>query len=273
MKHLSSTSLLLLTLALICGCGGGKKISSPPSDPPAQGMNAVGNWQFSTKSTAQFPPMTIAGSIAQSGVSLNGAVHVGGSHCFDALTTVSLEGAIDGSDISLTSAQIAGQVITFTINITEDPLTRAADVTGTYSIEGGCADGDQGNLIGHNIPFIANLLNGTLTASQGETFDVAADVAQDSHPSSAGSFGITGTVTFTKPCFSSGTIMSGTFPAGSYLIGTSLALEIETDKGILAFHGTVDPDKAEITGDYTVSGSICDQSGTGVLHGSSPWDY
>jgi hypothetical protein len=216
--------------------------------------------------------MTIAGSIAQSGASLSGAVHVGGSHCFDPLTTVSLKGALDGSDISLTSSQIAGQVITFTGNITEDSLTRAADVTGTYSIQGGCADGDQGNLIGHKIPFIANLLNGTLTASGG-AFDVAADVAQDSRPSSAGSFGITGTVTFTKPCFSSGTITSGTFPAGSYVIGTSVTLEIETDHGNLAFHGTVDPDKVEISGDYTVSGSTCDQTGTGVLHGSSPWDY
>jgi hypothetical protein len=270
MKHLSGSSWLLLALALFCGCGGGTKISGPHSDPPA---DPVGNWQFSTKSAAEFPPMTIAGSIAQSGASLSGGVHVGGSHCFDPLTTVSLTGSVDRTGISMTSAQIAGQVITFRGSITENPLTRAADFTGTYSIQGGCADGDQGNVTGNNIPFIANVLNGTFTSSKGDIFDVAADVAQNSHPSSAGNFGITGTVTFTKPCFSSGTITSGTFPAGSYVIGTSVTLEIETDNGNLAFHGTVDPDKVEISGDYTVSGSTCDQAGTGVLLGSSPWDY
>ena len=58
--------------------GGG--VSSPP---PSSGPNVAGNWQFSTTSTAGMPPATIAGGINQSGSSVSGAVHVGGSKCFD----------------------------------------------------------------------------------------------------------------------------------------------------------------------------------------------
>src|SRR2546426_12276328 len=117
MKHLSSTSWLLSAVVLLCGCGGGIKTSgppsNPPSDPPAQGQNISGNWQFSTTSTAGMSPATIAGSIAQSGVSLTGAGHVDGSNCFDHLTTIGLTGTLTGSDNSLTSTPVNGQIPAF----------------------------------------------------------------------------------------------------------------------------------------------------------------
>lgn len=102
---------------------------------------------------------------------------------------------------------------------------------------------------------------------------MAADVAQSSGASSEGSFGLTGTLTFHTSCFNLGTITSGTFPSGSFIIGTSVVLEIETGNGTVAFRGTADPAKGEISGDYTVTGGTCDQTGTGILNVSSPWDY
>jgi hypothetical protein len=98
-------------------------------------------------------------------------------------------------------------------------------------------------------------------------------VAQRSSASFEGSLAITGTATFHSSCFSSGTIMSGTFSSGSFIIGTSVALVIETGSGTVAFLGTENLDKGEISGKYTVVGGTCDQTGTGVLITSSPWDY
>ena len=278
MKHLSSTSGLLSALVLLCGCGGGERTSgpasTPPSGQPAQGLKAAGNWQFSTTSTEGMPPATIAGSIAQSGVSVTGAVHVDGSNCLDHLTTMGLTGTLTGRDISLTSTSVDGQVTTFTGTISDDALNGADSAfTGTYSIDGGCANGDHGSVTGIGIPFIGNTLKGTFTSSGGETFDVAGDEAQDSTPSAEGSFGITGTVTFSTPCFSSGTITSGTFPSGSFIIGSSVALEIKTGNGALTFLGTLNRDRSEIRGAYTVVGGTCDDTGTAVLVVSSPWDY
>lgn len=117
-------------------------------------MNITGNWQFSTTSTVLgMPPATIAGSVTQSGSSVNGAVHVDGSNCFDQLTPIGLTGIQTGSNVSLTSTSVDGQVITLTGGITNNALT------GTYAING-CANGDQGNVTGFKVPDI----NGTWKA-------------------------------------------------------------------------------------------------------------
>jgi hypothetical protein len=55
-----------------------------------------------------------------------------------------LTGTLTGSNISLTSASIGGQVTTLTGSITDDAFT------GTYTINGGCGNRDQGNVTGIN---------------------------------------------------------------------------------------------------------------------------
>ena len=261
MKHLSSTSLLISTFVLLCGCGGGRM-----SGPPLPSPNIAGNWQFRTTSIASINPSTIAGSIHQSESSVSGAVHIEGSNCFDQLSTMGLTGTLTGSNILLTSTSIGGQVTTLTGNISDTALT------GTYTIKGGCADGDQGNVTGIKIPLITGNMGGSFTTSDKEIFDVVTEMTQGT-ASSAGSYAITGTITFSMPCLTSGTIKSGTFPSGSFILGTSVALEIETDNGTLTFRGTADPVSGEIRGTYTVFGGTCDQSGTAVLQASNPWDY
>jgi len=284
MKHLEGI-LWLLVLVLLCGCGGGgitsdsisrptaRPILGPSSDPAPLVRSMGGDWQFNATSTVpETPPLESAGSIFQSGTSVSGALHVDGSNCFDRMTTVRLTGSLTGGNMSVITTPVAGQVITLTGDITETAPTDGR-FTGTYAINGGCANGEQGNVTGIRIPSIANIFNGTFTSSGGETFDVAGNIGQDAISSSdEATFGITGTVTFSKACFSSGTITTGRFPSGSYILGTSVALVIAQDNGTAAFLGTLNPDTSEITGNYTVSGSTCDQSGTALLV-SNPWDY
>jgi hypothetical protein len=262
MKYLANLSGLFSALVLLCGCGGGGKISSPPPGPPP---NIAGNWQLTTTSTAGMSPLTIAGSINQSSNSLAGAVHADGSACFDQLITIGFTGTLTGSNILLTFASIGGQVMTFTGNVTDTAFT------GAYTIKGGCADGDHGNVTGFKIPSITGQLNGTFTTSGAGSFDVTAQLTQG-NARSEGSFGISGTFTFGSSCLRSGTITTGTFPSGSFIIGTSVTLEVETGNGTVVFHGTADPATGEISGDYMVSGGTCAQSGT-ALFAASPWDY
>jgi hypothetical protein len=93
MKHLASI-FWLSALVLLCGCGGGE------TSDPRSGLNITGNWHLNTTTTVLgTPPVTIAGSITQSGSSLNSAAHVDGSNCFDPLNTVSLTGALTGSNL------------------------------------------------------------------------------------------------------------------------------------------------------------------------------
>jgi hypothetical protein len=67
--------------------------------------------------------------------------------------------------------------------------------------------------------------------------------------------------------------MSGTFPSGSYIISTSVVLEIETGNGTVTFTGTASQGTGEVNGDYAVSGGTCDQTGLGRLVASGQWDY
>jgi hypothetical protein len=113
---------------------------------------------------------------------------------------------VTADNTSLTFTALDGQVVTFTGNFTNTTFA------GIYSINGGCAAGDQGRVIGTNIPYIANQLSGTFTNSAHETFNVAGDIAQSGSAGSEGSFEITGSVTFDSPCFNAGTVRPERFP-------------------------------------------------------------
>lgn len=147
MRDKASASWLLAAVVLLCGCGGGgyqgPTAGAPggaggvPSPSPSPGPNLAGNWQFSTTSKVSVaPPLTIAGSISQSGSSVSGAVHVNGSNCFDPLSTVDLTGIVTESNLSLTTTYVTGQVATFTGDISDDTLTGTNlpdQFTGTYT--------------------------------------------------------------------------------------------------------------------------------------------
>jgi hypothetical protein len=209
---------------------------------------------------------SIAGGIQQTARAISAATHIGGSNCFDPVTTVNLSGTVAGDSISLSSTPVSEQVITLAGTGT------GVTLHGTYTIKGGCADGDKGTLEGAKIPPIPLTLSGTFTTSAKNTFDATVQASQDSgNPD--GSFGITGSATFVASCFSSGTLKAGAFPSGSFVLGTSVAFEIETDNGTLTFQGTMDQATGVIGGSYAISGSTCNDTGTAAFSNSDPWAY
>ena len=274
-KSTASFSCLFLILILLSGCGGGglnsvhrssAPDSGPPADPPAPSQNITGNWQFSTTSTAGMPSLTIAASIIQSGSAITGEAHVDGSSCFDQRAAIALTGTLSNGNISLASPAVNGQVITLTGGITEK-IGFPGSLTGTYAINGGCADGDQGNSTGYNVISLAGYWAGDLTSAGGQTIHWDTQLNQNG-PTAEGSFGLSGAFTFDN-CAASGTATSGTFPSASYILGTAVALDINTGNGKMAFVGTMEPNGL-IEGNYTISGGTCDSTGTGYL---SPWEY
>jgi len=102
MKRLPSI-LVFSALVLLCSCGaqgpknltgGSGPLSGLPVGPSSPSPKSIsGNWQFSlTPSVQTEPPAKLAGSIAQSGNSLVGALHVDGLSCFNQGTAFSLSG-------------------------------------------------------------------------------------------------------------------------------------------------------------------------------------
>ena len=265
-KRAWSILLVLGASLALSGCGGAGASSSSPS--PQGVTNIAGNWQFSTTSSMSgTSTLTIAGTINQSDRRISGAMHVGGSTCFDRMTTVGLTGTLNDSKLLLTSSSVDGQVTTVSGTVSDTSFT------GTYHTNGGCADGDQGSVIGTRVPYIANQLQGTFTNSGQGTFDATGDIAQSATASSDGSYGIAGSVTFNTSCFTAGMIKSGTLSSGGFIIGSTVGLEVETGNGVITFLGTVNGERSAIDGDYTISGGTCDGTGTAILNVMSPWDY
>jgi hypothetical protein len=272
--------LALSVIVLLCGCGGAPgptpnasavispttpPVTSPPTTPVVP--NIAGNWQFTTPSTTPGSlPLAFAGSLTQTGTTINAAIHIDGSNCFDRQATINFTGTMPGSGTSLTSTAINGQVITITGDFTNTGFT------GTYKMDGGCASGVQGTVTGVNIPLIADNLTGTFTSSAKKTFDVTGDIAQSASASSEGSFFISGDVTFDSPCFTAARIKPGTFSSGSFILGMTVGLEFDTSNGIVTVLGTLSPDRSEIDGSYSITGGTCSDNGTVLLHVTSPWD-
>ena len=263
--------LVLSASALLSGCGASRPASTStlPGTPSASIPNVAGNWQFSASPTVSGnPPLAVAGRIGLDGSSLSGALHVDGSRCFDQLTIMSLNGTVSAGTASLTSASLNGQVVTFNGNFLNKTFT------GTYTVNGGCDNGDKGSVTGISISLAdADGWSGKFISTTQTEFKVAGNFAQSSNASSAGSLGITGTATFDSRCFSSGTLSPGTFPSGNFILGSLVSLEILTDNGTVTFVGTVDPSSEIINGTYKVVGGTCDQTGTAVVALGGQWDY
>jgi hypothetical protein len=199
-------------------------------------------------------------------------VHINGSNCFDPLSTIGLTGTLTGSDLSLTATSLDGQVTTLTGTISDNTFTAThlpGEFVGTYAINGGCAGGDKGNVTGVKISSMAGNWAGDLTSETGDTNRLVVSLAQGA-ATSEGIFSLTGSAGFeVGTCFKSAKIVSGTFPSGSYVMGNSVSLEIETDNGVIVFLGKAKGDGL-IRGNYTLVGSTCEPTGTAYL---SPWEY
>jgi hypothetical protein len=229
----------------------------------------AGNWQFSAESTVLGnPPLTFAGGISQAGSVATAALHVDGSNCFNQLTTMGLTGTVTADRTSLTSTALNGQVVTFTGGFTDSTFT------GTYSSTGGCAAGDHGSVTGIAISIAnADSWGGTFTSSAQKTFHATGDFHQSTTASSEGSFQTTGTATFDTPCFNAATLNPGSFPFGSFILGSLVSIEIKTNNGTVTFIGTVDPRTELLNGSYNVSGGTCDETGTANLALGGQCDY
>jgi hypothetical protein len=292
MKHLARI-FALSAAVLLSGCGGAPGpapiITTPSTTPVTPPIpNVVGNWVFSTASTIPGkPPLTFAGNISQTNSAVSGALHVDGSNCFNQVTTMGLTGTVTANATSLSFMTLDGQVVTLTGSFT-NPTDYYGTVVydtfnGTFRVDGGCAAGDLGTVTGNYIDSIARQsdptqLSGTFTNSSAQQiFHVTANIVQNASASAAGSFNITGNATFDTPCLGVGAITAGTYPFGSFILGTSVGLEFDTGNGTLTFLGKLNPDRSNISGNYIVSGGTCNDSGTAVLIASSAglgyWDY
>jgi hypothetical protein len=198
MRYLVLPSLLSASVFL-SGCGDKvpKLNSTLPSttqqstEPPAP--RVLGDWEFNTTSNVVGNlALRFAGSIdsqtdpSKGTTDFKGTLHIDGSNCFDRSTTVGFTGTATADDGSVTITASGGQMVTFTGSFSN------VGFTATYSINGGCANGNQGKVNGSSIFDINDDWEGVFTSSAHNPFNVVVDIAQNGSSTSEGVFGLTG---------------------------------------------------------------------------------
>jgi hypothetical protein len=271
MEKLVKTRLVIAVLFMSCllciGCGGGSSTASVPYS-----SIASGNWSLTATSTVTSGfVLDMAGSLTQSGnvVSGNMFVYSSVSDC-PSLPSVAIPftGKFSGDTLTLTSANFSNQFVTV------NAVGSGNSLTGTYSIKGGCADGDNGTIVASYLPPLTGTWTGTFTNPDGTPIPVdpsnpiesaTASLQLTQSPTATnGSFTLSGSFnTNFAPgsyCFTSGTIPGAGSTTGASVTGTAVVISAVSDNGVkIVYVGPLDgPAKMMLIQDtYTPGASVC----------------
>ncbi len=203
----------------------------------------------------------IGGNLTQNGGNLTGTMYVVGSECFNS-AGVAFSGTVNGNTVTLTtdSPSLAGQVITVTAT-----AASASSLTGTYTVTGGCDDGDSGTVTASAAVPITGTWAGTLSNCEAgrngcANANISFDMTQATTAATDGGFPLTGTVTYNDSgCSVSGTVTSGEI-YGSFLVLNASTVDQNEEDGSFKYNQVLldNPSSpASMTGSYQVTSGEC----------------
>jgi hypothetical protein len=134
-------------------------------------------------------------------------------------------------------------------------------MNGTYTVAGGCANGDAGTVTGNAVPSISGTWSGAVAGSGGTNVTLSIALTQATTASADGTFALTGTVTYmNSSCSTSGTITSGSI-AGTLIQELDVqTVESDASQGSFTYSNvTVTSATAptSMAGDYSVDSGLC----------------
>jgi hypothetical protein len=248
--------LAFLLLLLLTSCSGNMGQPVPPVAPPP----ISGSFSFTGTSQAFNSKTIFIGGTLQSdsdghvlgnlGITTNPNV----TTCFPQGNNAIFTGTISGGLLMLTSAPVAGQVITLSATVSTDGnfFSKA-----TYSVAGGCLGGDQGGMV------VSHLLAGTYTGSfigGGVLINASVNFNQPGlfMPDIFGEFPINAAATF-KNTSSCGGFSSARIEGGQQLgLDVSFAMDSNVTGTRLIFNGSsIDSSGTMFTGTVVIVGGPC----------------
>ena len=215
--------------------------------------NITGNWQGTLTPAAGTPQLnTLSGAINQYGASgtagqfTSGVFHIG-ADCFVASPIVPTEGEVNATAVTLDSYGVNQQFFHLQAQSSAD----ASTFQGTYTVDGGCADGAHGSIAAVRY----SALSGTYQSAA-----TMLTVNQDAAATGSGTFLLSGTAKFTgNSCFTAAT---ATEQAVNYVQGSTVHLTLQTNDTAGATYtltGTANPAADTISdAQYLISGGKCD---------------
>ena len=243
------------------GMGGGGTYTPPPNY-----KYISGNWQFQASPTSGATPFTsLAGFIAEGGGqaglsdSTTAALRVQSTSCYSTSVEIPLLGGTGATEVDLTSFPVDGQ--TLTLMATKD--STSTHLSGTYSVSGGCADGDKGTLTGTFYMPLTGIYAGSLGGNTpGQSMQLTLNQGGDG--SGDGLSYLRGGAVFTGfPCFTTGTFPyanPGAFFPG-YVVGNAISMNFTTSEAAgsnVVMTGVITPDGNTINvQSFAIEGGSC----------------
>lgn len=242
-------SLLLGALLLaVTGCG-----SLATSD----NTLTRGNWSVTARSAN--PDLGIfqaGGNLTQNGNALSATMYVSGSLCFDVSQPVILTGALKNRQVTLTSADVSGQVFSMVATETTDSA-----LSGTYTITGGCGSGDHGTVSANVVPSISGTWSGSVIGTGGPNVSLSIALHQAANAAADGTFALTGNLTYTgSDCSMSGTVIDASI-AGTYILASGSTKDTDGSDGSFSYTNVLldnNRNPENMTGTYQVDFGLCD---------------
>lgn len=267
MRRFSVPMATVLGAGILLGCGSKSNAPGPYVPPGTNPPNptATGNWQITftpTSGATLFP--TLSGYLKDdesdtppSPFTTAEMTAYASSGCFVGRNSIFLYGNINGADLPMNSSSVNGQFLS--IDATLDATS--SNLTGTYKVNGGCANGAAGTMTGFRVSTISGKYTGT-TQGASTALNLQLSLQQNSFGNGNGYFEFSGSASVTGiSCFGSGTIV----PASSLVTGTSLQLTFSTS----------DPSGAQLvmTGTVNAAANTLTISGIQVTAGSCSGTY
>lgn len=252
-------AVLFVSCLLCIGCGEGSSSSSAPYS-----SISGGNWSLTaTSKVTSGPAFYLGGGLTQSGNVVSGTMVVisSGSNCPSLSgAAITFTGKFSSDTLTLTSANFSNQLVMVNAHGSGNSLT------GTYSVAGGCADGDNGTIAASYLPSLTGTWTGTFMNPDGTT--VPADPANPRAGAATASLALTQSDTATNGFFPlSGTfntnmdnVASGTIPGttAAYVMGTSVVISAGGTGGEIVYVGGLQPGSAQMELTRASGGMILD---------------
>ncbi|MHB1023572.1 MAG: hypothetical protein ACYC46_10820 [Acidobacteriaceae bacterium] len=251
------STLSLLGTTVLCGllaaCGSG-----------GSGTNISGNWSFTANSTASpnNGPITITAALNSHSGQVVGILHFFGTSCIASATDVAATGTLSSTGaVKLTTSSTSNQVITITATASKD----GGSITGgTYTVSGGCADSDAGNVSGVRIATLTGTFAGNVQIQSGPGLILNTQLTQSPTADTDGFFDLTGTIKVQgSSCFTSGKTEGS---PGGILFGTRLVTIYTLDDGsTLTLDATTNTGGTSLASYAYITNGKCNGTGSGTL--------
>lgn len=239
-------ALSLLPLVL-CGCAtSGNSPSTPPVDTSGY---LTGNWQAAVTGATGSPVTAFAGSVTETTSTSDAGQYTMAllqfqGPCFIASPLLPMQGNIKAAAVGLDSYTVNGQAV----HIAATANSAGTSMTGTYSVQGGCAGGATGNFSATRYAALTGTFAGTVAVAGAAGNKAVLSLTQGTDSTGSGTFLLTGTLTLAGTgCSLNATAATSMANA---VRGSQAALTLNASDGsggVATISGTFDPAAAIFT--------------------------